>query len=370
MAPRSPQAPERSRLQSRADVLRISVVVPAYECANMLSQCLQGLLASDLERSLWELIVVDDGSHDEATAAMAREHGARVVRINDGPRGPAHARNRGVEGASGTLVVFVDADVVVHPTALSQFAEAFAKHPGVAAVFGSYDSTPTDPGFVSQYRNLFHHRIHHGDAGPACTFWAGCGAIRMQAFHAVGGFDASRYTRPQIEDIDLGYRLFDAGFLSMLDPRIQGTHLKRWTLLTMLRADLMDRAIPWMALLRSRGNISVDGPLNLRTSEKILTVVTGVGVLLLLAALRTRRFDLLGLSVVCLVTVVLANTHHFLWFARVRSPLFALRAIPLRLLHYVVCAVGGAIGMFVTRRPRLESASAGRTMQIPPSAHG
>lgn len=250
----------------------ISVVVPAYECANMLSHCLQGLLANDLERSHWELI----GS---------------MMGVATRPPPPWHG------------------------------------------------STAADARAMS------------------------CGAIRVQAFHAVGGFDASRSARPQIEDIDLGYRLFDAGFRSMLDPSIQGTHLKRWTLLTMLRTDLMDRAIPWMALLRSRGDISVDGTLNLRTAEKILTVVTSVGVLLLLEALRTRRFDLLGLSVVCLVTVVFANMPHFLWFARLRSPLFALRAIPLRLLHYVVCAVGGAVGMFVTPRPRLENASAGRTMQ-------
>jgi glycosyltransferase involved in cell wall biosynthesis len=336
----------------------------------MLDHCLRGLLASELERSLWQLIVVDDGSADEDTAAVARAHGAQVVRVSDGPKGPAFARNTGVECAAGDILVFVDADVVVSRTALSQYAALFAEQADVAAAFGSYDSTPGDRGFVSQYRNLLHHWVHHREAGPARTFWAGCGAVRKRAFVAVGGFDANRYSRPQIEDIDLGYRLTDAGFRIVLDPRIQGTHLKRWTLRTMLRADMMDRAIPWMVLLRSRSDLRVDGPLNLRTSEKVLTVMVGLGLLLSLAALVMQRASLLWASALCLLIVVIANTSLFVWFARIRTPLFAVRAIAMRLLYYVVCAVGGAVGLFVApRRVRGNGGDAIRNdRRLPPPA--
>jgi len=328
----------------------LSVIVPAYRCARMLDRCLLGLLASDVERGSWQLIVVDDGSNDE-TATVARNHGAEVVTITDGPRGPAFARNRGVELATGDIVVFVDADVVVSPTTLSQFAQLFRSSVEISAAFGSYDSAPDDPGFVSQYRNLQHHWIHHRDPGPASTFWAGCGAVRRNAFHGVHGFDADRYPRPQIEDIDLGYRLTDAGHRIVLDPRIQGTHLKRWTLHSMLRADLYDRAIPWMQLLLDRQATFSNGPLNLRRSEQLLTALVGLATLCAMIGLLLRTPAWLLVSGACLIVVVTANARLLLWLSRVRSPVFALCAVPLRLLFYFISG-GGAVAVLLRSRRR------------------
>jgi hypothetical protein len=71
-------------------------------------------------------------------------------------------------------------------------------------------------------------------------------------FLAIGGFDTVRFPRPQIEDIELGYRLRDAGGRIVLDPTVQGTHLKQWTFWRMLRTDVIDRGIPWMRLLLER----------------------------------------------------------------------------------------------------------------------
>ena len=335
-------------MKTDADVPTLSVIVPAYRCASMLDRCLQGLRASDIDRGAWQLIVVDDGSNDE-TATVAQNHGAHVVTVTDGPRGPAFARNHGVESANGDIVVFVDADVVVSPTALSQFSRLFRSSLDISAAFGSYDSAPDDAGFVSQYRNLLHHWIHHRDPGPASTFWAGCGAVRRSAFHAVQGFDADRYPRPQIEDVDLGYRLTDAGHRIVLDPRIQGTHLKRWTLRSMLRADLYDRAIPWMQLLLSRPETLGNGPLNLRRSEQVLTALVGLATMCVMIALVLRTPDWLLVSAACLVVVIVANSPLFLWLSRVRGPAFALRAIPLRLLFYFISG-SGAVAVLVRCR--------------------
>ncbi|HYW51033.1 MAG TPA: glycosyltransferase family 2 protein, partial [Gemmatimonadaceae bacterium] len=187
-------------------VPRLAVIVPAYRCASTLRASLAGLLASDLPRHEWELVVIDDGSGDD-TAAVAALHADRVVTIEDGPRGPAHARNTGAAATRAPLLVFIDADVVVAPATLRQLAVHLRDGSGTDAVFGAYDTTPADSGFVSQYRNLLHHRVHAQNAGIATTFWAGCGAVRRDAFDSVGQFDAMRYPRPQVEDIELGYRL-------------------------------------------------------------------------------------------------------------------------------------------------------------------
>src|SRR5690606_27163359 len=101
--------------------------------------------------------------------------------------GPARARNRGVQQAQGEIVVFLDADVCAHPDTLARFDEHF-RDSAAAAVMGSYDDSPADPSFVSQFKNLFHHFVHQHSRSEAWTFWAGCGAIRRDIFLASGGF--------------------------------------------------------------------------------------------------------------------------------------------------------------------------------------
>ena len=185
--------------------LALTIIVPALNGEGVLPRCFAALDASSLPRSEWELIVVDDGSTDQ-TAALAAKVADRVVTVVDGPKGPAFARNRGAEFARGEVILFVDADVCVHPDALERTRDLFAGDPTIGSAFGSYDDHPGEPDFLSQYRNLYHRFVHLQGEGDAETFWAGCGAVRRTAFEDVDGYDADRYPRPQIEDIDLGVR--------------------------------------------------------------------------------------------------------------------------------------------------------------------
>lgn len=334
-----------------ADPPLLSVIVPAYRCADMLQRCLSGLIASDCPRSAWELIVVDDDSGDD-TAAVAASLADRVFTIPGGPRGPAFARNTGGEHARGAVLVFIDADVVVAPDALRRFATRFDDAPALAAVFGAYDTMPGDPGFLSQYRNLLHHWVHVSQPGDAWTFWTGIGAVRRTVFRAIGGFDATRYRRPQIEDIEFGYRVADAGHRILLDPDIQGTHLKRWTLAGMLRSDLMDRAIPWMQLLIGRGAAFSAGPLNVQRREKVFTAMTALALLAGLMALATGNFLWLVVMASCLAIICLGNARLLSFFARSRGPVFALCTVPCRLLFYFESGLGAAWAILTYRQQR------------------
>lgn len=326
----------------------LSVIVPCYRCPGTLRDVIAGLEQSDLPRDRWELIIVDDNSDDD-TPDVARAHADQVLVTPNGPRGPAFARNLGSTVARGDVLVFIDADVIVAPTTLSQFAKVFAERGDVGCVFGAYDLSPRDPGLVSQYRNLLHHYIHSQSPGEASTFWAGCGAVRRELFATLGGFDAKRYPRPQIEDIELGYRIGATGQRILLVPEIQGKHLKRWTLFRMLKTDFRERAVPWMLLLLERKELASNGPLNLRITEKVLTALAGFIVLALPLALIMGDVRWLYAALAACTIIVIANAQLFLWFARIRSPLFALGVVPLRLLFYFTSGFGAAWAMITHR---------------------
>ena len=129
----------------------------------------------------YECIVADDSSTDD-TREIAAQYATRVLELTGGPLGPAYARNRGAEAASGDVVFFVDADVVIRPDTVSKVVETFGQHPDIAAMFGSYDDDPQAGEFSSQFKNLFHHFVHQQGRQQAVTFWSGCGAIRRDVF--------------------------------------------------------------------------------------------------------------------------------------------------------------------------------------------
>jgi GT2 family glycosyltransferase len=261
--------------------MRVSVIVPVHNGGVNLQRCLQGVAAST--RPPDEAIVVDDGSTD-GSAAHAAALGARVVTTAAGPRGPAYARNRGAEVATGDVLVFVDADVVVRRDALARLAAVLADEPDVAAIFGSYDDEPPARSAVSLYKNLLHHYVHQHGKREAGTFWAGCGAVRRTVFLTAGGFDES-YTQPSIEDIELGVRLRQAGHRIRLCPEMQATHLKRWTLASLWRTDIFARAIPWTRLILRQGRLSSDLNLNWRSRLGALAAWALLGCTLLMLGL-------------------------------------------------------------------------------------
>jgi GT2 family glycosyltransferase len=325
---------------------QLSVIVPAHNAVETLRRSLAALAASDLPRERFELIMVDDGSTDE-TSLVAAEFCDVVVRLSGNPHGPGYARNRGFETSCGSIVVFVDADVVIHPDALRRIAEHFAADPALTSVFGSYDDQPAAPGIVSQYRNLLHHYVHSTSRGDAETFWAGLGAIRSEAFAEVGRFDEWHYARPQIEDIELGRRLRLRGHRIRLDPDIQGTHLKRWTLRNTYSSDLRYRGVPWMWLILKEGPSPETRVLNVRTRETVLTALAGLTLPLLLAATILRDTRPLLAIAGCLAVILAANLPFYAFLYGHRGLGFALAALPLHLGYYAVNAVSVVGGWFV-----------------------
>lgn len=329
----------------------ISVVIPVRNGAAMLARCLEALALND--GVAWECIVVDDGSTD-GSAAVARRFGARVESVDGAPAGPARARNQGAQLARAPILCFFDADVVPRPDTLAQFAALFAADHQLAAAFGSYDAQPGATDMLSQYRNLLHHFVHQTAREAASTFWSGCGAIRRDVFLGLGGFDTS-FARPSIEDIELGYRLHGQGARIRLAKHIQVQHLKRWTLWSILKTDIRDRALPWTALIQRTRFMPND--LNLQTSGRVSALSVFALAALLVLGVWHAAFWLA--CFVPLLILLACNRALYGFLLRQRNLWFLLRALPMHWLYFAYSAVAFALGMLYFMPERASAAPIG-----------
>lgn len=309
-------------------VSRVSVIMPVYNARHFIERSLPPLVAMRHRGEIAEVVVVDDGSTDN-TPDLAQALGAVVI-PSGGRLGPGGARNRGALHARGDILWFVDADVIVHDDATRHVVSGFVEA-NVAAVFGSYDDRPPAQNFLSQYKNLVHHYYHHRGRSDASTFWAGCGAVRKDRFLKVGGFDTERFTRPSIEDIELGYRLRADGQRILLIPELQGTHLKVWRFVNLIHTEVFCRAIPWSRLMLSRTGLVND--LNVGVAERLRAVLAGVFVLVALVALP-GWLPWRAVSVAA-AAVIVANFPLARFFYRRKGLLFAAGGLLFHQLYYL-----------------------------------
>ena len=159
----------------------LSVIVSTRDSTATLPDVLRAIRKSDLSRSAYELIVVDDASTD-GSAAIAARYADTVVRLAGRPSGPGYSRNRGVELARGAVIAFVDGDVVVRPDTLSRMLTLLRKRPEIDAVSASHDVQSGAPNFVSQYWNLLLSFGEQRHSGCCAQFAPGCGVVRRAAF--------------------------------------------------------------------------------------------------------------------------------------------------------------------------------------------
>ena len=204
-----------------------SVVINTRDHPESLARCLEALAAQSLAPKRWEIVVVDDGSRDDATAEAARawagKSQCRLVRLE--PSGRAAARNAGVREARGERVLFLGDDILAEPDLLQRHLRCHETHKGSVAVVGFVaDATETPSrAFRKWWDNLLYDHIPNPErAGFGRLYTCNASAPR-QAILDAGGFD-ERFIRYGWEDIDLGYRLERHGVRIVYDPRARAEH--------------------------------------------------------------------------------------------------------------------------------------------------
>ncbi len=173
----------------RAKAPKLSFVVPAHNEEHELPASLGAVrAAAEASGETYELIVVDDASTD-ATAEIARQFGARVVRIER--RQIAASRNAGARVARGEILFFVDADTRIAPGHVSHALRALAE--GCSG--GSARVLPDRQ--MPFWANVFLHTF------SAVYFTVGLGAgafifARRDLFEKTGGFDEQYFAGEEV----------------------------------------------------------------------------------------------------------------------------------------------------------------------------
>lgn len=171
-------------------MVRVSVVIPVYNGAVTLADCLRAVAMQNLPRAEYEIVLVDDGSTD-STVSVADGFPVRLVKQKH--QGVSAARNAGVEAACGEWIAFTDADCVPSRGWLRALLEAVHQEDCVRPVLGAagrvlgYQSQSPAARFVDlsggldAERHLAHPRFPFAPCGNAM--------YRRQTFVDAGGFD-------------------------------------------------------------------------------------------------------------------------------------------------------------------------------------
>jgi GT2 family glycosyltransferase len=198
----------------------ISIIVPAYNAERTVEGCLRALVRQRLDCA-FEIVLVDDGSTDE-TARLAEgfERTVRVVRQEHG--GAAAARNRGLEEALGSIILFTDADCEPIPGWAATLVGAIER--GADGIKGTYltrQHSLVARWVQAEYESKYRKMARLGEIDFIDTYSAG---YRREALEAVGGFDSGVF---MVEDQELSFRLAERGCKLLFVPEavVYHTHV-------------------------------------------------------------------------------------------------------------------------------------------------
>ena len=186
----------------------ISVIIPCYNQAHYLTQCLQSVISQKYRN--WQAIVIDDAStvgDIPAVLAQLRDDRIRLCR-HDVNRGLSEARNSGIRSCDGDYLLFLDADDYLDPDMLSLMCQAIEDQPEISAFCCGIHSVTNTGEFIDSASpsripaDLFHYLLM---GNP----WAVHSVIvHKKSVDEIGLFDSQLKS---CEDWDLWLRLADHG---------------------------------------------------------------------------------------------------------------------------------------------------------------
>ena len=200
----------------------MSVVIPTYNQAQYLSDCIDSVLAQSYPAI--EIVVVDDGSTD-ATPDVLAGYGDRITQLRQSNQGAAHALNRGIRTSRGSFVCWLSSDDAFTPDKIARQVRAFLAEPSLGLSFMGFDIVDAEGNFKADRSDI---AWRHPDLFVS-VFWANPinGSTVMmprKVIDEVGPFNETlradvdaemwfrvlqRYPAAHIPGVNLHYRVHD-----------------------------------------------------------------------------------------------------------------------------------------------------------------
>jgi glycosyltransferase involved in cell wall biosynthesis len=199
----------------------VSVVIPSYNSAAFIRECLRALRSQRTELS-FEIILIDS-SDDGADRIVADEF--PEIRLFHFPQrcSVGRARNIGIEKAKGEIVLFLDTDCIINPTWIEEMGSAIPRF-GADGVCGSLENgTPWNlAGTVGFYLEFFRFLAFDGQPQPTPFLVGGNSGFRREVFRSI------RYHNASVgDDFTLSWQLATQGKRLLFLPSVSVRHLNK-----------------------------------------------------------------------------------------------------------------------------------------------
>jgi glycosyltransferase involved in cell wall biosynthesis len=222
--------------------IELSVVIPTHNRAALLEGALGALAPQEGRGSLdWEIVVVDNNSRDhtaDVVDSMSKLTAIPVVYVFEPRLGLSHARNRGINEARGSIIAFIDDDVLPAPDWIIQIVSAMDRwraHGVGGRILPHWEAPPPD--WLTQRQDLL-DRLAIMDHADSCVLsypvrgrpqvWGGNMAFRREIFEEIGGFDDARGRVGtklfRGEEVELVNRALGHGLRIVYDPALVVQH--------------------------------------------------------------------------------------------------------------------------------------------------
>jgi len=313
---------------------QISIVIPTFNSAKVLKTCLESLANQTVGREKYEVIVVDDGSTDETKDIVAKYP---VRYIHQQNRGPAAARNNGVNHAQGEIVLFTDADCDPEPNWIEEMIKPLNDNQ-VVGVKGAYKTRQKE--LVArlvqiEYEHKYERMKKFKYIDFIDTYSAG---YRKNVFLKYKGFD-ERYPGASVEDQEFSFRLARDGYKMVFNPEAVVYHKHSACLTGYLRKKY--KIAFWKAFLLKRHPEKVKTDTHTPQSLKLQMLLSLCTILGFAGPLYSALYYVSGFS----LALFLLSCIPFSLFALKRDITIALVSPVILFLRSLALSLGLGVGM-------------------------
>jgi glycosyltransferase involved in cell wall biosynthesis len=318
--------------------MKVSVIIPCYNCEKKIGETLEALGRQSTEPS--EIVVIDDGSTDNTkkTVREKQKLNKKIKFFYQKNSGPAKARNAGANRAAGEIIVFTDSDCVPEKNWLEEMIKPFEnKKENVSGVQGAYKSRQKE--FIARFGQLEIEERYEKMKKAKKIDWIGSysAAFKKNEFIKLNGYDES-FPIASGEDPEFSFRLAKNGGKLVFNPNAVVYHIHPDNLKKYLKTKFFRAFFRPKMYSKHR-----EKALNDSYTPQILKLQIPLSWLVVLSIIGFFFFG--PLPFLCMVIVFLITTIPFAFFAAKKDFLIGVVSPGIIFLRSIIFGAGLAAGM-------------------------